>query len=516
MPRSFLVHGVVASFCLLVVCCNTSLRADYAYIGGLVSPAIIGDPNDPNDDVPANAILYRYDTDTKVLAQIEPGLDAVDSIALDGFHAYVGLRDDPLSPTGIVKRYNALINPLSPTSEDIQTGLSTVESLAVSGSRLYASLSSEPAFGGLIKSYPKTAPFFGGGVDVDIETGIGADKELVISSDGNTLYAKIPNSGGGVFKQYDVSDPNSPIGSDIEFGLGSGINMHIDEAADPNGRLIAGIQNFGGVVKTYDLASGAGTDFELPVGSGFTPVVTSGETSNGDKVFTFISANNGTIKQYDMLNPVGGMPGDIEGGLCGTNPGGCAAAVGDGHIQYANGRLYALFNDGLTNGILKSWNVDDAIDPNTQTLDPVDESPFDLGDPQLLEKVGDLLFVGTSANNGTLRVYDTISRSFVTGLNGDPNSDTIVNVGTFSAFAGFTGSVSVPGDFDGDFDVDGNDFLEWQRTDGTPPGLAAWNANYGTGVAAGAAAAASAVPEPSSAALAAIAATLWMRRRKRP
>lgn len=57
---------------------------------------------------------------------------------------------------------------------------------------------------------------------------------------------------------------------------------------------------------------------------------------------------------------------------------------------------------------------------------------------------------------------------------------------------------STPGDFDGDGDVDGDDFLEWQRTDGTPGGLADWQANYGTGTLASAV---SAVPEPSSALL---------------
>lgn len=40
---------------------------------------------------------------------------------------------------------------------------------------------------------------------------------------------------------------------------------------------------------------------------------------------------------------------------------------------------------------------------------------------------------------------------------------------------------SLDGDFDNDGDVDGRDFLVWQRTDGTPGGLAAWRDNYGQG-----------------------------------
>ena len=58
-----------------------------------------------------------------------------------------------------------------------------------------------------------------------------------------------------------------------------------------------------------------------------------------------------------------------------------------------------------------------------------------------------------------------------------------------------TGGVGVPGDFDGDLDVDGDDFLFWQRNVGDAPNLALWQANYGTG---GLAAGVQAVPEPSS------------------
>ena len=50
------------------------------------------------------------------------------------------------------------------------------------------------------------------------------------------------------------------------------------------------------------------------------------------------------------------------------------------------------------------------------------------------------------------------------------------------------------GDFDEDGDVDGADFLKWQR-DPTIGNLADWQANYG---AASSLAAAEAVPEPAS------------------
>jgi hypothetical protein len=54
----------------------------------------------------------------------------------------------------------------------------------------------------------------------------------------------------------------------------------------------------------------------------------------------------------------------------------------------------------------------------------------------------------------------------------------------------------LPGDFDSDGDVDGVDFLRWQRTDGTAAGLTDWQTDYGAP--SSAAAAATSVPEPSS------------------
>lgn len=61
-------------------------------------------------------------------------------------------------------------------------------------------------------------------------------------------------------------------------------------------------------------------------------------------------------------------------------------------------------------------------------------------------------------------------------------------------------AVGTPGDFDDDGDVDGNDFLVWQRDDATPAGLADWKANFP----ANSVAAVNSVPEPTGLALLAI------------
>ncbi len=59
------------------------------------------------------------------------------------------------------------------------------------------------------------------------------------------------------------------------------------------------------------------------------------------------------------------------------------------------------------------------------------------------------------------------------------------------------GPMGIAGDFDSDGDVDGADFLKWQRDNLSTADLDAWKSNFGT-----AAATLSAVPEPSSALLA--------------
>lgn len=83
---------------------------------------------------------------------------------------------------------------------------------------------------------------------------------------------------------------------------------------------------------------------------------------------------------------------------------------------------------------------------------------------------------------------------FVTGL----SATDAVDMSTFIQRFSQTGSQSSPGDFDLDGDVDGNDFLVWQRGGSPTPlsasDLADWRANFG--IAAPLTAAPTTVPEP--------------------
>jgi hypothetical protein len=83
------------------------------------------------------------------------------------------------------------------------------------------------------------------------------------------------------------------------------------------------------------------------------------------------------------------------------------------------------------------------------------------------------------------------------------------------------GSIALQGDFDNDGDVDGRDFLVWQRGGSPNPGnssdLNDWKMNFGSG---GATTAAGAAPEPSSlwlaGCVACVATQAWRRRVARP
>jgi fibronectin-binding autotransporter adhesin len=104
----------------------------------------------------------------------------------------------------------------------------------------------------------------------------------------------------------------------------------------------------------------------------------------------------------------------------------------------------------------------------------------------LTDIIDSLYLGGTPQNPGTYGSLSSLAdnkSAFFTGSG-------ILSVTTLGA------PITTPGDFDGDGDVDGRDFLVWQRN--TSVGnLADWQANYGTGIGP-LTANATAVPEPGS------------------
>jgi hypothetical protein len=117
---------------------------------------------------------------------------------------------------------------------------------------------------------------------------------------------------------------------------------------------------------------------------------------------------------------------------------------------------------------------------------------------------------GSTQYNWTISYTGNISwtdadNSVVSSITGPGTGTDVVLMGLSSV------SVGIPGDFDGDSDVDGRDFLIWQRN--TSVGnLSDWQTNYGTGT--GPLSAVTAVPEPGSLALLAAAVLPLLGRRR--
>lgn len=131
----------------------------------------------------------------------------------------------------------------------------------------------------------------------------------------------------------------------------------------------------------------------------------------------------------------------------------------------------------------------------------------------------------TLVDSTTLEVQDPAqfwmpNRDRVATLNGiAPQAENILYIEFvgLNGFGGYLNSMqlvanvsTIAGDFDGDGDVDGADFLKWQREPGVG-NLADWKTNFGDG---GAAPVGAAIPEPTGLTLLTIGGIAWLLRRK--
>jgi hypothetical protein len=122
-------------------------------------------------------------------------------------------------------------------------------------------------------------------------------------------------------------------------------------------------------------------------------------------------------------------------------------------------------------GSANIWTLDPS--DNYETVDQINSDiPPDVGTANLIvsfgeDSVGNLYFVkiGTSSTSTTTgAIYKLVTDAFVPG---DFNADGLVDGDDLSRWqAGYgtlTGAENANGDADGDGDVDGRDFLTWQR-----------------------------------------------------
>jgi hypothetical protein len=178
-------------------------------------------------------------------------------------------------------------------------------------------------------------------------------------------------------------------------------------------------------------------------------------------------------------------------------------AAGETHVSLSvnTGSGGGAFGDAVTE-LVYDFSLDIAMDyevaAEVDRFGPVSDASVQL----LLEDATTVFAIGEPTNY-------TVNSLAQTGTLSPGNYRLIGSADTILSYLGpsfpttsgaeFTiiFSMALPGDFDFDGDVDGRDFLAWQRNPGVG-NLADWQANYGVGMLT---AANTAVPEPGSAIL---------------
>jgi fibronectin-binding autotransporter adhesin len=251
-------------------------------------------------------------------------------------------------------------------------------------------------------------------------------------------------------------------------------------------------------------------------------------------VFQIGSLTGGTLSRVSGHESSGGVGSSTyEVGALGTSTT-FSGAIMDGRTDLNVGNFTALTKVG--SGTL---TLDNMVDPNladTITLYSGDTrikgGTLSIAQAFLADTSDVHIGAGSVFNLNTLGATDVIDSLYLGSTPQNPGTYGAVGSGaTFqSAFFSGTGILSVTtlgapittqGDFDNDGDVDGRDFLIWQRG-GSPNGatagdLAQWQANYGTTpLTAAVTASSTAVPEPGTMGLVTLAVLLGssIRRRK--
>lgn len=238
------------------------------------------------------------------------------------------------------------------------------------------------------------------------------------------------------------------------------------------------------------------------------------ETDNGLHVGTGIFATSGIFQQYDA-NP--GFASEVDVGM-GINAGDIIVYNVLDNLQYWDGESFSALPDGVQLRIENNAGPETVVDNSSGLQLGSNVAPFANAIDQA-NSAGDFhahvdYFLEPLPESApptpAFGVYG-LKLSLSTDAVGIADSDPfffVFNFGLSSqlfaeavdAFADLLDRI--PGDYDGDGDVDGRDFIVWQR-DPDVGNLADWQMYYGTGIPLSVAA--TAVPEPGTIWLATIA-----------
>jgi len=219
---------------------------------------------------------------------------------------------------------------------------------------------------------------------------------------------------------------------------------------------------------------------------------------------TQAEVNQGAVFGPDVINPGGTLSIEVNkttGAINLVNSATAPLALEFYRISSAAGAMNVAGWNSLDD---QNFGAVDGPDAGTIAGDSVGEGWDQAGGSDANELVEH--FLGEAGSTIGAMTTLSLGNAFNTSIFGVGNDGDLQfqfglnNGGLITAGVTYVTGGGQAGDFDGDSDVDGNDFLVWQRGLGTTHSaatLATWKANFG----ATATAAAAAVPEPTSIAL---------------
>lgn len=359
------------------------------------------------------------------------------------------------------------------------------------------------------------------------------------------IWAADSDAGGDdiAFYEIDLNAPGGPtatkkeLANTLEGGVGPAYATQFGLAENPD---VDATTNDGEIDQLFvdkhgNLVVVESGFFDTISGSTTPPIGAGGETAEEPRVFTigiqsYDSPDSDSNGQNEVL--ASGPPGT---GFTDTAPYTVTGPIPvegaiDNDVDVTNttkvaydkstGYIYIIDQD---TGFFEDIYV---FDPATGTIVYSELNPFDIGlfneGTQLVFTRGDINNDGMVDGGDLSALSDAIADPTLGGtvsaaVGGewyDLTGDGILTQADLDELAGIIGVT--PGDFDFDGDVDGHDFLTWQRAvpDLDAADLADWEANFGSGVGASVGAV-GAIPEPSSVALGICALVIgWNLRRK--
>ena len=188
----------------------------------------------------------------------------------------------------------------------------------------------------------------------------------------------------------------------------------------------------------------------------------------------------------------------------------------DGYATFRS-KLYTDADNGSYGSWIDSYSDDDYRVDALLAWEDLDDIYAVPGDTTILnletDKTVGVEWSGIQRGDQVEIIISNLSSSSVAldlpDIAGLPDFADPVAAGTHQRFR-YTATIATPGDFDFDSDVDGADFLLWQRNGGSVNDLSDWQAGFGTGTLS----AAQSVPEPSSLLLS-MSLIFWSGRRNR-